>query len=276
MQTRKYLLLYALAIALAALCAATEARANPAGVPLTQPGPLTCSTTNFTMTAVTGPNSLFPIPVDCSTLHPGQICGSYAYTVAKKTSSSKSFNRVVLAVSGDQDFDSANSTPIGTTAANALGAGDGNFLKKAFHEYTVRFSFNTSIALATVSTVIVGPTSARATTINVRGGSDDNDNDSCLIAGPGIAGNIFKPQLATQNVSCAAGKCTCQLSFDAAGNITAVTSPDCDVDTPASLLIDGKPISFFGNEGITIGTGTSTCYPTKPTASCVCILKPCP
>ena len=221
MKTRKYLLMCLLVVGLGVLFAATRVSSFPTGVPVPAPGPLSCTTTNFTITAVTGPNNQFPIQ------------GSYGYTVAKKSTSSKSFKQVVVAVSADQGIASLSSTPTGTTSVKQPGQGDSGFLAQAKHEYTVRFSFNANVTSATVRTVIEGPTSPRLTTVLVRRSSDDDDDsESCLIAGPGV--NVAPPgPLASQ-------QCT---AFDSRLFAKITRGPDgCQVNQ-AQFFLDSPTCS---------------------------------
>ena len=187
MQTRKQLLLCAAAVALCALCAATEIRANPSGVPVTEPGPTSCTTLNgtgnFTITAELGPNGEFPQVVACSNpVNAGKQCALYAYDIS---SPSKNVDHTVFAVSADQNLDSTN--PISPpTGVNPPGVGDNatGFLVFADHEYTV--AFNAAGSKRThVEMVIVGPSAARITTMLVRSGTKITEH--CLIAGPGVA-----------------------------------------------------------------------------------------
>lgn len=262
MLTRKRLLLFMAIIASIMLLTATGIRAHfPNGVPVPLPAPLSCITLpdgNWRIDAIES-NGEFPIPVPCSANeHAGKQCAEYSYTVTSLLG--KSPDHVVFAVSADQDLDSAG------PSANVQPPGPGDtttgFLENARHEYPVRVNPTPQIP---ASIVIVGPTSPRISTVLVRKGKI---SESCLIAGPGVPLDQFAPRTTTQTVSCAAGQCTCVLTFGPDGTITAVTSPDCDT-TQTPLTVNGEPLQFFGNQGITIGSGTSTCYPTKPIPTCV-------
>lgn len=263
MPKQKYLLLVTAVMASIILFTVTEIRAHfPNGVPVPLPAPLSCITLpggNWQIDAITGVNGEFPVSIPCSSAHAGKLCAKYDYTITSLQG--KSIAHTVVAISADQDLDSTN------PSADVANPGDGDsatdFLKYARHEYAVRFNPNASVFSPSI--VIVEPTFSRISTILVTKG---NTKESCLIAGPGAFRDIFQPVTTTQTVSCAAGQCTCVLTFGPDGTITAVTSPDCGT-TQTPLTVNGEPLQFFGNQGITIGTGTQTCYPTKPIPTCV-------
>jgi len=283
MLTRKFFLLTAAMVASGTLFAATELRANPTGVPVAQPGPLSCSTSNFKVDAVRGPNGEFPQVVPCtSPSNTDKQCAEYAYNIS---SLSKNIDHTVVAVSADQDLDGTSPTAY----VSSPGAGDNatGFLKNARHEYTVRFnSSKTKSVQARVR--VVGPSSPRISSVLVRGGSgyggsgydDDKGNgESCLIAGPGVAGDPFQPVSVTQTVLAAGGKCEVDLIYDTAGKLIDIdVLPPCEKFT-GDVLIEGKKLQNNTNpSGITFGDGTTTCYgpPVPSPARCVCTKKPCP
>src|SRR5262249_54120834 len=267
MLTRKLLAMGV--VAFGVLFAATQVSANPTGVPVAEPGPFSCGGSgsptmpDFTITAIRGPNNEFPIVVACNPTGPNasRDCADYGYTITP--TSNLNINHTTVAVSADQDLDGTSPTPP-AAKISPPGAGDqtSGFLAKAFHEYTVRF--NSLNKDRTAHIFIVGPSAARITTLLV-GGTASTD-ESCLIAGPGVGVAPFKPITTEQTVTCAGGKCTCELTFDAANNITSVTSPDCPV-IQTILTINNSPVTFIPNEGITIGNGTGTCF---PGGICVC------
>jgi hypothetical protein len=262
--------LAAAVIASLSLLAGAEVGAqSPPGVPVTQPGPLACETTNYRVAAITGSGGEFPIAgLECTGTHPGEACADYGYTINSKTNAN--VDHTVFAVSADQDLDAT--TPTAVVSGLGVGSNVANFLALAQHEYTVRF--NSSQSKATEAHMFVlAPTAARTTTVLIRGG---NKTESCRIAGPGVAFDPFKPQTATQDVVCAAGKCICHLTFDASGKIVSVTtdSPCSTAETDVSVTLTTptgtvtETATFF--EVITSGTGTCTTYPTKPKATTVC------
>ena len=286
MLTRKSLLLTVTMVASGTLFAVTELRANPTGVPVAEPGPLSCTTTNFTITAVKGPNDEFPQVVPCNlSVNAGKQCAKYAYDIS---SSSKSVDHTVVAVSADQDLDSTN--PVSPpTGVNPPGAGDSptGFLVSAFHEYTVTFNKANSKSNH-VEIVVVGPSSPRIATVLVRGSSGSKRDDdysgkseACLIAGPGVVGDPFQPVAVTQTATVAGGKCIAHLIFDASGKLADVTTePPCiTYSGPVTVTPDGKPLqNNTSPNGITFGNGTTTCYgpPVPSPARCVCTKAPCP
>lgn len=270
MQTRKSLLLAAGVIASSALFTLTEVRANPAGVPVAQPGPLSCTTANFKIDAVLGPNDEFPIPAPC--IINGGGCSEYRYTVTKL--GSKNLDHIVFAVSADQDLDSAGPSAFVTPP----GPGDSatGFLANARHEYPVRVNPTPQIP---ASIVITGSSSPRISTALVRSGA--KNFESCLIAGPGVAGDPFQPIFREQLVLVAGGKCVAHLFFDASGDLVNVTTdPPCVAGSAVNGLFIGEEEirNNVGQHGITIGDSTSTCYgPPKPSPPrCVCTKAPCP
>lgn len=275
MRTRKSFLLAAGVIASSAMFALTEVRANPAGVPVNQPGPLSCSTANFTIDAVLGVHDEFPIPTPCI-VNTGD-CSEYRYRVTKL--GSKNPDHIVVAVSADQNLDSAGPSAFVTPP----GPGDSatGFLANARHEYPVRVN---PTPQAPARIVIVGSSSSpRISTVLVKSG---NNFESCLIAGPGITGtgDPFQPVFQEQLATVAGGKCIAQLHFDDKGKLIDVTTDTegCFEGSPPlveGLKIGGEKIrNNTGPHGITFGDNTTTCYgpPVPSPARCICTKFPCP
>lgn len=276
----KSLLLAVGVVAIGTLFTATEVRANPTGVPVAQPVPLSCTTVNFRIDAILGPNGEFPIPVTCVN-NPGLpdlSCADYGYNISSNT---KNVDHTVIAVSADQDLDSTSPAAF----VSAPGAGDKvtGFLKNARHEYTVRFNSSKTKSVQ-AHVFIVGPSSPRISSVLVRSGNNDDDgggiSQSCLIAGPGVAGDPFQPISLTQTVMAAGGKCVVELIFDNNGNLADIhtDTPGCEMGQ-GNVMINGEPLqNNTSPNGITFGDGTTTCYgpPVPSPARCVCTKKPCP
>lgn len=269
MLTRKSLLLAAVVV-ISGTQFGTELRANPPGVPVPSPPPLSCTTPTATINAVLGPAGEFPQTVAC--LDPGNVgkeCGEYRYDIIP----TGNIDHVAVGVDATQDLDSTDpSSP--PTGVNPPGTGDNpsGFLERVQNAYAVTFNASAS-KKTTVAMSIVAPTSADHTTVVSRAGS--KSIGSCLISGPGMGGDIFKTLPITQSVVCAGGKCTCDLTFDAGGNLIAVTSasPGCNVTGELVVTIDtgGGPEEVKNFESpITSGIGTCTTFPTKPKATQVC------
>jgi hypothetical protein len=259
------------------LFAVTQVSANPPGVPVPEPGPLSCTTQpggDFLITAITGQSSpplpgTFPIPATRESITPCQTvdtCFDYGYNITSPTGLNVS--TTVFAISADQNLDSTN--PTASVSPPGVGDTTTKFLAGAVHEYTVGFS-SSSTKSATAHILITPPSAARITTVLVKSGSK---TESCLIAGPGVPGNPFAPVPAKQDIVCAGGKCTCHLTFDSLGNLQTVTT-----DTPCTAASVSVCVSTDGGqtcqpaqsyEQITSGTGTCTTYPTKPVATTVC------
>ena len=224
MKTRKYLLMCLLVVGLGVLFAATQASANPNGVPVTEPGPLVCKTSggNWQISAVLGNSGEFPFAVPC-TAHPGKSCAEYKYSVSVLGKAGTP-DHVLFAVSADQDLDSAKPSAFVTPP----GPGDNvtGFLSQARHEYPIRVN---PTPQAPVEIVVVGPSSARISTVLVKKG---NTLESCLIAGPGV--NVAPPgPLASQ-------QCT---AFDSRLFAKITRGPDgCQVNQ-AQFFLDSPTCS---------------------------------
>jgi hypothetical protein len=294
MQTRTVVLLVAAVVSGVMLFGASGVSANPLGVPVAEPGPFSCTidktyqilnktiTQHFEVTAIRGPSDEFPYPVEgCTGSHSGSElqCARYGYTIT----SSVDLDDVVFAISADQDLDRTTSSPSTTVFVSTPGAGDPhtNFLTKAFHEYTVRFDseFGSHVRSLEADIYILTPTAPRISTVLLNGFFPLlRPAASCLIAGPGVSVTQFKPLTASQNVTCAGGKCTCKLTYDTAGNLQSVTTEEPCTASSVSVCVTltgeatqsttCEPVQNF--ETITSGTGTCTTYPTRPVATTVC------
>ncbi len=294
MLARKSLPIAVTMVTCSVLCTAVAVQANPTGVPVVQPVPTTCTTPTFTISARLGPNNEFPQAVPCnSPNNAGKQCAKYAYDI----SSAKNIARTVVAVSADQDLDSTNpaSPPTGVYPP---GAGDPatKFLANATHEYAVAFTANASKSTR-VEVIIVGPTTARLSTILVKGtghsshsssskdekgGSSEGGGskaESCLIAGPGVPGDPFQPMSVTKTEVVAGGKCVARLIYDGNGKLVDVTTDPPCVTYSGPVSVNGQPLqNNSGANGITFGNGTTTCYgpPVPSPARCICTRAPCP
>ncbi|HCU53887.1 MAG TPA: hypothetical protein DIC36_06275 [Gammaproteobacteria bacterium] len=264
------------------------ATANPPGVPVGDP-PLSCTTVssngsgrNYSVEAILGANGEFPAQVQCN----GGTCSDYGYRVTSL--SGVTISQSLFAVSADQDL---YSTDPSSFVAD-LGAGDSTtgFLKYTRHEYPIRFNSNDSVFYAHI--YIKGSSAPRVGTAYIRGGKTD---ESCLIAGPGVAGNPFVQQAVTKQVVAAGGKCQVTLHYNSKNevvNITdlvSLTSTPCVLGPPpvaqqgkkaklATFGPNGEPLpvqdGLDGKNGITFGTGTTTVY--LPTGWAICTAYPCP
>lgn len=279
MQTRRYLRLCAVVVAVGAVFAATQGSAhNPTGVPITEPGPFVCTTTNFQIQAILGLSGEFPMdggPCTLTPKHSGQNCVDYGYIISARSPTGPNVDHTVFAISADQDLD--HTSP--TSFVSVPGAGDNTtgFLKYADHEYAVRFnSSNTKSIEAHI--FIVGPSSPRITSILVRSGT--KNTESCLIAGPGVTvdPDPFQPLSVTETVLAAGGKCLVDLIYDAHGNLAEITpiTSGCEV-TIGDPTVNGEPLRNNTNRhGITFGNNTTTCYGPPVPSPARCVTCRCP
>jgi len=261
------------------------ATANPPGVPVADPTPLSCATANYTVTAITGVNGEFPVAVQCVS-DSNQVCADYGYTMQVNAGSAATISQTLFAISADLDFDSSNPSPANIAA---LGAGDSTtgFLKYTKHEYPIRFNSSQTKSVET-HIYLKGISSARSTTAYIRGGKID---ESCLIAGPGVPRSQWTPLTANKTVVATGGKCAGTLHYNGKGevvNITNVTpmvpGATCYAGKPEAPPEPGQKVKFvIGEEpiqdvnapdGITFGTGTTTLY--LPSGWAICTAAPCP
>jgi len=274
--TRKCLQL-AVTMVAGGMLSATAVNANPTGVPVAEPGPLQCTTPNFTITAVAGDNGEFPQTVGCVS-NTGKTCSLYAYNISSAT---KNVDHAVLVIPASLNLDSTNPTSpptgINPPGAGASTGGD-NFLLNAKHEYTLVFNAADS-KNAHVEYLTVGTSSPHISTVLIKSGA--RTVESCLIAGAGVLGNPFKPVSVEQTVFAAGGKCKVKKIFNAAGDMTALaladdSDPMCVIGNPDAVFVEGEQLQY--NPEITFGNNTTTCYgppvPSKP--YCVCTKSPCP
>lgn len=245
-------------------------------VPFTDPAPLVCTTTNFSVEAITGANGEFPIPVPCDTLDLAKGCSDYGYRLNSPTFTKA--DHVLFAVSADQKV---YATYPSATVTLPPGTGDRPtaFLINAKHEYPVRFNSNGTVYEGHI--YIKGSSSPRLSTALIKSGKT---YESCLIAGPGIVGDPWQPRTLVENTVAAGGKCEITKHYDGNGRLVNITLPPdstCVVGQPegGQLMLNGVPLqNNAGPHGITFGNGTTTCYgpPTPKTPYCVCTAAPCP
>lgn len=243
-------------------------------VPVTNSAPLRCTTANFSVEAITGANGEFPISVPCDSLDPGKGCSDYGYRLSSPTYLKA--DHLLFAVSADQlvyaTFPSA-----AVTLTPGSGDSTTTFLVNAKHEYPVRFNSNSTVYEGHM--FIKGRSSPRISTALVKSGKL---YESCLIAGPGIAGDPFQPLSQTETAVVAGGKCEITKIFDASGNLADITLPSgssCYVGRPETITLNGEPLrNNTSRNGITFGNNTTTCYgpPTPKTPLCICTAEPCP
>ena len=253
-----------------ALFVAGWAAANPQGVPVSESPPLSCTTSggNFLIAKTSCPSGTPPCPT-------GTSCTDYCYTISGLAALNP--DHTTFAVSATQDLVSI--APQGFVFPPGAGDNTTGFLAGALHEYAIRFdSAGTKAAAARIT--ISGKSDPRIGTAMVRSGA--RILESCLIATPGTTGNAFQPTFTSQTALVAGGKCKANLTFDANGKLTNVTTePPCVTnDNPGQdVFVNGTPLKYNDSPfGITFGNGTSTCYgppvPSRPV--CVCTSSPCP
>lgn len=245
------------------------AAATPAGAGVPEAPPLSCQTANFVVTLAS------TAAASCSS----GTCTNYTYNV---TSNTLNVDHTVIAVSASQDLNVAGtSTPLNVAA---LGVGDNvtGFLAGAVHEYAIRFnaSGNKNVSW-TVS--VFGASNPRIGTVVIRSGS--KTLEKCLIATPGIAGDVFQPAFQAQTALVAGGKCLVNLVFDGSGNVVDVNpvsgSTCIKYEGPVTVTIGTNTGPLKNNtspHGLTFGNGTTTCYgPPRPSIpKCICTAAPCP
>jgi hypothetical protein len=247
--------------------------ANPAGVPVPETPPLSCTTSAFAIQAVAGPNGEFPKAADCG----ATPCAEYHYRI----SGTQNVDHTVFSVSATQDLHMTS--PTASVAAPGAGDTATGFLAYAQHEYPIRF--NTSNAKSTEARIYIkGESTARVGTVLVRSGT--KRAESCLIATPGTSGeavDTFQPIYVSQTMVVAGGKCVAELHFDQRGVLVDVTTntPGCIAGSPEDgiVVVNGEPLrNNTGPLGITFGNGTTTCYgpPVPSIPRCICTRAPCP
>lgn len=268
-----------LGVVVGGLVFSTGATANPPGVPVADPVPLSCTTVNgsgsgnnYLVQAIVGQSGEYPVAVPCP-VSPGQMCADYGYMISSL--SGVTISHSLFAVSADQDLDSASPAP---AWVGNLGAGDSTtgFLEYTRHEYPIRFNSNATKVEAHV--YIRGVSSARSSTAYIRGGKLD---ESCLIAGPGVPANPWAPSTVTKSVVAAGGKCAATLNYGPNGDLTGITLPagsPCfagKIPPGAKAVIGDEPIQHVNApDGITFGNGTTTVY--LPSGWAICTKAPCP
>jgi hypothetical protein len=173
-------------------------------------------------------------------------------------------------VSADQDLDSAS--PSANVAVPGVGDPSTGFLEHAAHEYAITYNPNTSVFTPRI--VVVGPSSARITTILIQKG---NIEESCLIAGPGVqeaSDSPFTPVVTSQSQLAAGGQCLVDLIYNAKGEVVDVetSTPGCTVDVGPVFIGEEELRDNRSPTGITHGSGTCTTYgpPIPSPARTVC------
>jgi hypothetical protein len=268
------------------LLTSTSVRADPdarsmASIPPAPPA--MCMTKNFTVQIIASTaNGAFPIP-NTSRCN-GKPCLDYGYLISSTTSNA---DHIVFSVGVTQMLLPPPDMPA-NVFVSPVGAGDNitGFLTLAQHEYAVRF-VSPGWRPTEVHILIAGTSSpVGLSTVVLRSGG--KQLESCLIAGPGsTTKDQFQPVVQTQTVLVAGGKCLAHLSFDGSGNIDITADPlvpgvPCEVGSPDDehpLLINGEPLrNNTSPNGITFGTGTTTCYgpPIPSVPKCICTKRPCP
>jgi hypothetical protein len=247
----------------------------PTGVPIN--APLTCSTANFTISAMTGPNDEFPI---IGTWSDGS--GLYAKYQYKITSTTGKFvDYTLIMVPADQYLGSAD--PLSDLCIpGALGAADPqtNVGGGLYHEYPVGFDPPGRANPYTFTLYMNGPSTAEPTTVVVKYGLK---KEACSIAGPGNAVNAFMPTTTSQSATGAGGKCVVTLSYGPNNELIGLaTSTSGCYSGQGDLTISGQSensssgtATFVGGP-VTFGNQTTTCWPAKPKPWCVCTSQPCP
>jgi hypothetical protein len=284
-------------VAVGSVMFSTGATANPPGVPVGDP-PLSCITVdskgggnNYSVTAILGTNGEFPAVVPCDSNDPSQgTCSDYGYTITSL--SGVTISQSLFAVSADQDL--YGTDPSSFVASPSDGDSTTDFLKYASHEYPIRFNERASTFNAHIY-IKGGASVPRIGTAYIRGGKID---ETCLIAGPGVAGNPFEQQSVSKQVVAAGGKCTATLHYNGKNEVVSITNVanvdpsdpnvNCQTFQPNpppgkkfKLNLSGDPnnplplqAGVDGRDGITFGTGTTTVY--LPSGWAICTSSPCP
>ena len=275
MLTRQMVRISAVAIVGFACVIASEA---PAQVPLAPAldAPSSCSLTlsGASLTIQAGADLLpFPHDVPC-TGAPATTCSEYTY---RFTYAGGNISQSFLSVSADLDIYAANPSAAIEGAPSASCAGDSTtgIGVNVCEQRQIRFNEAASTVNASV---VVKRAAPRVSTAGARKG---NSSAFCLIQGPGVPSDAFTTFSTTRTDTVAGGKCSVSLTVGADGQPSSVsTTPPCITGVAAGLglglLVNGEPWQGSNGQPITFGTGTSTCYPTRPKATCVCTAAPCP
>jgi len=279
MVTRKMAQISAVALIVFGSVLVSEVRAQviaPAQTaPLTCTAPLAFTTSSVTIAAMPGGiTNTFPYDVACPGGE-GSICSKYDY----KFTSSEGSNLTKSYLSVSSDLDIYAVTPA-AFIENPTCEGDGNLIGRFVCEQRqIRFNPQPSGFSASV---IVTRTDPRVSTAGAIVGL--LSTGFCLIQGPGAPVNPFKAVTTASNQKAAGGKCDVTVTLGADGKTPVkveTSTSDCAVASQVDLTVAGSGAGggpFQDGAPITYGTGTTTCYPTKPKPTCVCRnpSSPCP
>jgi hypothetical protein len=253
---------------------------DPTGVPLEEPGPVACSTANYSVVAHTGTNGEFPIVQKCDPNDATQgLCSEYWYTVDSLTG--ETISHSLLAISADQDIYDVTANGSNPWVPTDLGDGDSQtgFLVYAQHEYPIRLNAKGNTIDARI--YIKGVSSARISTMLVQGGKN---NESCLIAGPGIPRSEWKPTTSEKNVNVLHGECDGTLHYNGQGDLVNITLSQASINNGCKTgkVPDGAKPAFGGEviqdanvpDGISFGEHSTIMY--LPSGWAICTASPCP
>jgi len=283
MVTRKTAHIPAVAIAGIIMCVlATEARATsgtetPISLPasaLIAPTSCTVAIGSKTLTVDTvpgGDSETFPHEVTGGSCPMGETCLEYDYrfTITPPTTLSKSY------VTISSDIVIYEASPGGIFINDCIADKTPTNGPTACHHREAKFNPSGSPLNARV---VVSRAAPRVSTAGAFVGSQSG---FCLIQGPGIPVSPFAPVNTTSNQKAAGGKCDVTVTNGPDGKIPVkveTSTPGCAVASQVDVFINGKTIQDSSGEAFTYGTGTTTCYPTKPKPTCVCRnpSSPCP
>lgn len=267
MLTKQIFQLSAIGVAIGGLLVASQVNSHsPGGVPVTTL-PLTCTAPasgGWTITLVPVTGSSIPTEVECTGSGHSGKCSKYKYTVQNPVGGTNP-DHVVFAVSADQDLDFAGpQTPGVQPPGSPNGDSTTGFLFLAQHEYPVRVN---AAPLNPAEISIVGPSTPRISTVLVKKGKL---TASCLIAGPGIPGNVNAVTATSTTFSSPANNCPVIFVRNAAGVVTDVLPgpgfSGCSISGPlpiSNITVDNQALHFAGDGvstgGVTILGSTDKC-----------------
>jgi hypothetical protein len=278
----------------------------PSGVPVADQAPLSCTTANFDVVANAGPNGNFPVNKPCDSLDATQgQCSEYYYTVTSPTSAT--ISQSILTISANQEIYDVDATGANPSVPGTLGDGDSKtgVLEHVKHDYPIRMNAQGDTVEARI--LIKGISSPKHSTMVVTGGKI---TESCIIAGPGVPGDVFAQTSMSKEVVAAGGKCPAKLFTNPKGEVINIKlyndggplaraypllaaqneANGCVADQPAppepgmkfklalggNLNVPKQPVQDLpgGKDGVTFGTGTTTVY--LPSGWAICTETPCP
>lgn len=262
---------FAVALGSIILCAvATEARAQ-LQPPLTAPLSCTLTLAGAPLTIQAGADLLpFPHDVPCPGAT-GTTCSEFTY---RFTYAGGNISQSFLSVSSDLAIFEAS--PSGAIeATSCIGDSTTKVGLNVCEQRQVRFNEAASTVNAKVVVTRAAP---RVSTAGARKG---NSEAYCLIQGPGVPGDGFKPFTTSAQQTVAGGKVNVIINFDALGNPSGGTC--APVQPPGSQCFEGSPVGDLLVNGevlrdfttVTFGDNTSTCIKGNPTR-CFCTAAPCP